>query len=51
MVGPNGTLYVFYMNFNTNERTFQSPSGLLNQILMVKSKDGGKTWSQPTRVA
>jgi hypothetical protein len=51
VVGPNGTLYVFYMNFNTNERTAQSPSGLLNQILMVKSKDGGTTWSQPTRVA
>jgi hypothetical protein len=51
IVGPHGTIYVFFMNYNTNLRTFQSPSGLTNQILMVKSTDGGNTWSDPTRVA
>jgi hypothetical protein len=51
VVGPDGTLYVFFMNYNTNKRTFQSPGGALNQILMVKSTDGGKTWSDPTRVS
>jgi hypothetical protein len=51
VVGPDGTLYVFYMNFNTELTTFNSPGGLINQILMVKSTDGGLTWSRPIKVA
>jgi hypothetical protein len=50
VVGPDGTIYVFFMNFNTNKRSFQSPGGLVNQILMVKSTDGGNTWTDPSRV-
>jgi hypothetical protein len=42
---------VFFMNYNTNAVTFNSPSGLNNQILMVKSADGGQTWSDPIKVA
>jgi hypothetical protein len=51
VVGPDGTLYVFFMNYNTNKVTFNSPGGLNNQILMVKSTNAGTTWSRPVRVA
>ncbi len=43
VVGADGTIYVFFMNYNTNK--------VENQILMVKSADGGDHWSQPKRVA
>jgi hypothetical protein len=51
VVGPDGTLYVFFMNYNTTLTTATSPGGLLNQILMVKSSDGGVHWSKPSLVA
>jgi hypothetical protein len=51
VVGPDGAVYVFFMNFNTERRTVTAPGGLINQILMVKSTDGGVTWSHPIRVA
>jgi hypothetical protein len=51
VVGPDGAVYVFYMNYNTTKRTETSPSGFQNQILMVKSTDGGNTWSSPVSVA
>jgi hypothetical protein len=51
VVGPDGTIYVFFMNFNTNKKAFNAPSGRVNQILMVKSKNGGNTWSNPIRVS
>lgn len=42
VVGPDGTLYVFFRNVDTvNE----------NQFLMVKSSDGGVTFSDPVKVA
>jgi hypothetical protein len=50
VVAPDGTIYVFFNNYNTDQTTETSPSGLFNQILMVKSVDGGVTWSSPTRV-
>ena len=51
VVGPDGTIYVFFMNYNTNKVTFNSPGGRNNQILMVKSTDAGTTWTRPIRVA
>jgi hypothetical protein len=51
VVGPDGTLYVFFMNYNTDRNTETSPGGLHNQILMVKSSNGGTTWSSPVKVA
>ncbi len=43
VVGPDGTLYVFW-DASTRLATFDS-------IYMVKSTDGGVTWSAPTAVA
>ncbi|HEU4403288.1 MAG TPA: hypothetical protein VFT43_14420, partial [Candidatus Polarisedimenticolia bacterium] len=40
-VAPGGTVYVGWENFNTVD---------LNQILVVSSADGGRTWSDPARV-
>jgi hypothetical protein len=41
VVAPNGTVYVGFENFNTEEE---------NQYLVVSSTDGGSTWSSPSRV-
>jgi hypothetical protein len=46
--GPDGTLYVVYDNFNN---AFASSSDNHNQVLVVKSADGGKTFSAPVKVA
>jgi hypothetical protein len=40
-VAPNGRVYVSFENFNTPAE---------NQILVVRSDDGGATWSSPVRV-
>jgi hypothetical protein len=45
--GPDGTLYVVYDNIN-NTVTGQDNR---NQILLVKSTDGGQTFSAPVKVA
>jgi hypothetical protein len=45
VVGPDGTLYVFW---NGSTRPFLPP---LNSTYVVKSTDGGDTWSQPLSVA
>ncbi|HWR17896.1 MAG TPA: sialidase family protein [Terriglobales bacterium] len=37
----NGTVYVSFENFNTSDQ---------NQAMIVKSTDGGKTWSNPVRI-
>jgi hypothetical protein len=42
VVGPDGTLYVFFRNVDTVAE---------NQYLMVKSTDGGDTFSDPVKVA
>jgi hypothetical protein len=46
-VGPDGTLYIAYSNFNTtttgNDNHFQ--------VLLNKSTDGGQTFSAPVKVA
>jgi hypothetical protein len=50
---PDGTLYVVWSNFNTVPQTF---SGVISnparfQVLMVKSTNGGVSFSAPERVA
>jgi hypothetical protein len=40
-VAPNGTVYVSFENFNTPGE---------NQLMLVRSTDGGQTFSQPVRV-
>lgn len=42
VVGPDGTVYVFFRNTDTVAE---------NQFLMVKSTDGGVTFGDPTKVA
>ena len=42
VVGPDGTVYVFFRNVDTVAE---------NQYLLVKSTDGGVTWSDPVKVA
>ena len=42
-VAPDGTLYVAYENFDT-------PTINLNQIMVSKSTDGGRTFSRPVKV-
>jgi hypothetical protein len=46
-VGPDGSLYVAYNNFNN----LVSGSDNRNQVLMVKSTDGGVTFSAPVKVS
>lgn len=45
--GPDGTLYVAYANFN-NSVTGRDNR---NQVLLVRSTDGGQTFSAPVKVA
>jgi hypothetical protein len=49
-VGPDGVLYVIFNNFN-NAATFGTGPDNRNQILLVKSLDGGNTFSNPVKVA
>lgn len=42
-VGPNGELYVAYENFDT-------PTVGVNQIMVSKSTDGGRSFSRPAKV-
>ncbi len=46
-VGPDGTLYVVYSNYNNNV----TGSDNRNQVLLVKSTDGGATFSSPVKVS
>lgn len=48
-VGPDGDLYVVYNNYNNAETL--SATDNRNQILLVKSVDGGATFSAPVKVA
>jgi hypothetical protein len=45
---PNGTVYVAFQNFNN---AVEAEGDNHNQILIVKSTDGGETWSDPVKVA
>jgi hypothetical protein len=45
-VAPDGTVYVTYINAQ-NEALYEAPDELDDQYLMVKSSDGGATWSSP----
>jgi len=48
-VGPNGTVYVAFQN-EQNESLWEPGDFFEDQYLLVKSTDGGKTWSIPTFV-
>jgi hypothetical protein len=48
LVGPDGTVYVTFTNFNTFDQLING--GPVGQQLFVKSTDGGATWSAPVRV-
>jgi hypothetical protein len=45
--GPDGTLYVTYSNFNNTT----TGNDNRNQVLLVKSTDGGQTFSAPVKVS
>src|SRR5207248_2399385 len=45
--GPDGALYIAYQNFNNSVTTPDNR----NQILLVKSTDGGNTFSPPVKVS
>jgi hypothetical protein len=45
--GPDGTLYVTYANFNNTVTGADNR----NQVLLVRSTDGGQTFSAPVKVA
>jgi hypothetical protein len=47
-VAPNGDLYVVFQNFNN---ALSGPTDNHNQMLIVKSTDGGQTFSAPTKVS
>jgi len=46
-VGPDGTVYVAFQN-DQNEALWETDEFFDNQYLLVKSTDGGATWSSPT---
>jgi hypothetical protein len=48
-VGPDGTVYVAFQN-DQNEALWEPGEVFDNQYLLVKSIDGGETWSSPTFV-
>jgi len=47
-IGPDGTLYIAYSNFNT---TPSSASDNHFQVLLTKSTDGGQTFGAPVKVS
>ena len=48
-VGPNGTVYVAFEN-SQNQALWEPGEVFDDQYLLVKSTDGGQTWSSPTFV-
>lgn len=48
-VGPDGTVYVAFQN-DQNTTLWESGESFDDQYLLVKSTDGGVTWSSPTFV-
>jgi hypothetical protein len=49
-IGPGGTVFVAFQN-SQNEALWEGPDEFDDQYLLVKSTDGGQTWSSPTFVA
>jgi hypothetical protein len=47
-VGPDGTLYVVQNNFNNY---FYDANDNHNQVILARSTDGGRSFSQPVKVA
>jgi hypothetical protein len=51
-VGPDGTLYVAYNNFNTaTSDTSKTTGDNAYQVMLAKSTDGGATFSAPVQVS
>jgi len=48
-IGPNGTVYVAFEN-EQNQSLWESGESSDDQYLLVKSTNGGQTWSSPTFV-
>jgi hypothetical protein len=48
-VGPDGTVYVAFEN-EQNESLWEAPGMFDNQYLLVRSTNGGQSWSSPTFV-
>src|SRR4029450_7955454 len=48
-VGPNGTVYVAFQN-EQNQSLWETDESADDQYLLVKSTNGGQTWSSPTFV-
>jgi hypothetical protein len=48
-IGPDGTVYVAFQN-GQNSSLWESAEVGENQYLLVKSTDGGRSWSRPTFV-
>jgi hypothetical protein len=46
-VGPDGTVYVAFEN-EQNQAKWEAPGLFDDQYLLVKSTNGGRTWSSPT---
>lgn len=46
-VGPDGTIYVAFEN-DQNQVLWETGEAFDDQYLLVKSTDGGRTWSSPT---
>lgn len=49
-VGPDGTVYVSFIN-DQNQALWDSGEFFDDQFLLVKSGNGGSTWSPPTQIA
>jgi hypothetical protein len=49
-VAPNGDVYVYFANFQ-NEAEWEVEFDFDSQVMIVKSTDGGVTWSDPVPVA
>jgi hypothetical protein len=49
-VGPDGTLYVVWSNYNSVDLTVVTPGPAKFQVLISTSKDGGSTFGAPQRV-
>jgi hypothetical protein len=48
--GSDGTLYVHFLN-NQNDADWEATFDFDGQIMVVRSSDGGVTWSDPVQVA
>jgi len=49
VVAPGGTLYVYFLN-GQNQAQWEHPYDFDNQIMIVRSTDGGETFSSPVPV-